>query len=806
VAKVRSRPRPKPAARPGRAKSARPNVGRRRRKTSSLASVGKLIFRIEAVGVALLAVALLAIPWLVPATRGATELRDGMVSMFGLLVFALIGLIAFMGLAVILRRFDQVFASWRPWAIGFLILAFTSGLLGFFRPDWQLGGVFLHDVTAGGDLGHLMAGSALGVLAWLVLGLGAFAVITPTGAQSTARNIGSGLRTVWNWGLPIRAYQSARALAQLVFPTRTPPQGAEKVPLDSVIWAQQSEPPPEAPVAVVEQPAEPEPPPPDVGKQVSLPLDGAGEDDDEDDTPAQGGKQRNAHDGWQLPALDLLVEVTNTEGQPDNTDRARLLVDALASFGVNAKVVQVNEGPTVTQFGIEPGWDVKTKRIQERDAAGKPLLDRQGKPKTRIEEVSRTRVRVNQITALANDLALALAAPSLRIESPVPGKPFVGIEVPNHTAALVTLRSVVESPQFKRAAMRSRLTLALGKSVSGEPSVTDLAKSSGKSVCINSIIACILMHASPEEVRFVMIDPKRVELAPFADIPHLAFSSIITEMDQVVGTLQAVIHEMESRYRRFAQIGVRNIESFNKHPNVESKLPYWVMIIDELADLMMAAPVEVERQLCRLAQLARATGIHLVVATQRPSVDVVTGLIKANFPTRIAFAMSSQVDSRTVLDTAGAEKLLGRGDMLFMPTDAAKPRRLQGVFVSDKEVEDVVNFWTQDRFEGIDREMFDNLLKEAKAAVEKEASTSDDDPIMEQALSLAREHRTISTSMLQRRLRIGYPRAARLMDDLEERGYVAPAEGTGSRQVLLPAYGDMPDGVDHEIEESAEIT
>ena len=812
VAKVRSRPRPKPGARLGRTKPARPSVGRRRRQASPLASVGKLVFRLEAIGVALLAIALLAIPWLVPATRGATDLRDSIVSTFGLLVFALIGLIAYLGLAVIRRRFDQVFASWRPWAIGFLILAFTSGLLGFFRPDWQLGGVFLADVTAGGDLGYLLAGSPLGILAWLTLGLASFAIITPSGAQTSARNIGRGLRTVWNWGLPIRAFQSAHALTQLVFPTRTPPQGTEKVPLNSVIWAQQSEPAPEAPVAVIEQPADPEPPP-DVGEQVSLPLNGADEAED-DETPPAEGKQRNAHDGWQLPALDLLVEVTNTEGQPDNTARARLLVETLASFGVDTKVVQVNEGPTVTQFGIEPGWEVKTKRVQERDAAGKPLLDRLGKPKTRIEEVSRTRVRVNQITALANDLALALAAPSLRIESPVPGKPFVGIEVPNHTAALVTLRSVVESPQFKRAAMRSRLTLALGKSVSGEPSVTDLGKmphlliagatGSGKSVCINSIIACILMHASPEEVRFVMIDPKRVELAAFADIPHLAFSSIITEMDQVVGTLQAVIHEMESRYRRFAQLSVRNIESFNKHPSVQSKLPYWVMIIDELADLMMAAPFEVERQLCRLAQLARATGIHLIVATQRPSVDVVTGLIKANFPTRIAFAMSSQVDSRTVLDTAGAEKLLGRGDMLFMATDAAKPRRLQGVFVSDKEVEDVVNFWTQDRFEGIDREMFDDLLKEAKATVEKEAEPSDD-PIMEKAISLAREHRTISTSMLQRRLRIGYPRAARLMDDLEERGYVAPAEGSGSRQVLLPEYGDMPDGVDSEVEEGAEV-
>jgi S-DNA-T family DNA segregation ATPase FtsK/SpoIIIE len=401
---------------------------------------------------------------------------------------------------------------------------------------------------------------------------------------------------------------------------------------------------------------------------------------------------------------------------------------------------------------------------------------------------------VNQITALANDLALALAAPSLRMESPVPGKPFVGIEVPNHTAALVTLRSVIESAQFRRLSVRSRLGLALGKSVGGEAVVADLGKmphlliagatGSGKSVCINAIIACILMHASPEEVRFVMIDPKRVELSAFADIPHLAFSSIITDVDQVVGTLQAVIHEMEARYRRFASLAVRNIESYNRHEACPSKLPYWVVVIDELADLMMAAPYEVERQICRLAQLARATGIHLIVATQRPSVDVVTGLIKANFPTRIAFAMSSQVDSRTILDMAGAEKLLGRGDMLYLPTDAAKPSRLQGVYVSDQEVERLVSFWTQDRFQEVDREVFDHLLEEAKDAAPSEPS-SEDDELLERAIGLAREHRSVSTSMLQRRLRIGYPRAARLMDDLEERGVVGPAEGQGSRAVLL---------------------
>ncbi|MCH7511700.1 MAG: DNA translocase FtsK, partial [Chloroflexi bacterium] len=717
---------------------------------------------------------------------------------FGLLVFAFIALIALLGLALIRRQLDSVFATWKPWAIVALSATFVSGLLGFFRPGWQLGDVLLDEVTAGGDLGHLMAGNPIGIIVWLAAGVAAFAVISPTGAATALHGLDIAARTAWGWRVPQRTWGSVRALGNLVFPTRPPAEGAPKVPLDSVIWAQHAgaeeidQAVAEPPVADAEVAA-----PSDIGEQAPLPMNGDAPDELE---TVPGDEPRKAQDGWQLPPLDVLIDVNPQEGQTDNAARGHLIVETLASFGVDARVIQVNEGPTVTQFGIEPGWDVKTRRIPERDASGRPVLDRDGTPKVRAEEVSRTRVRVNQITGLANDLALALAAPSLRIESPVPGKPFVGIEVPNHTATLVTLRGVVESAQFRRASLRSRLTLALGTSVAGEPIVADLAKmphlliagatGSGKSVCINAIIACLLMHASPEEVRFVMIDPKRVELSAFAKIPHLAFSSIITETDQVVGTLQAIIHEMESRYRRFASLAVRNIESYNKHPSCPSRLPYWVVIIDELADLMMAAPYEVERQICRLAQLARATGIHLIIATQRPSVDVVTGLIKANFPTRIAFAMSSQVDSRTVLDSAGAEKLLGRGDMLYLPTDAAKPRRIQGVYVSDEEIEQLVSFWTQDRFQGQDREMFDHLLEEAQAHPEEQES---DDPMLARAKDLAQEHRSISTSMLQRRLRIGYPRAARLMDMLEDQGIVAAAEGSGSRQVLLKEPEEEPE-------------
>ena len=411
-------------------------------------------------------------------------------------------------------------------------------------------------------------------------------------------------------------------------------------------------------------------------------------------------------------------------------------------------------------------------------------------------EVSRTRVRVNKITTLQNDLALALAAPSLRIEAPVPGRAIVGIEVPNDSASVVSLRAVMETHDFYDLVRETKLAVALGKGVSGTAIVADLAKmphlliagatGSGKSVCMNAVIAGIMMNATPDDVRFVMIDPKRVELTPYGRIPHLAFSEVIIDIDKVVGVLQAVVSEMEARYKKFSAVAVRNIEAYNRHPRVMRKLPYWVVIIDELADLMMAAPFEVERLVCRLAQLARATGIHLVVATQRPSVDVITGLIKANFPTRIAFAVTSQTDSRTILDMGGAEKLLGRGDMLYMPTDAAKPVRIQGVYVSDAEIERLVEFWTDDRFSALTPENADALLEEALLARNGDEDTDldDDDPALDEARELASMHERISPSMLQRRLRIGAVKANRVIETLESEGIVGPLEEGESRRVL----------------------
>jgi len=804
MAKARSAPRPpagrsvqRPPAVSGAGRRGRPRlVGRRRGGPSPFALVVTLLFRRETLGAALVVLAALAIPWLVPVTELASSLRDDLVQALGLHVFLIIAVLGTMGWLVLRRSLGSVVVHWQSWLAGGLAAVVLLGVFGLFRPHWELGQTSLSEVTAGGDLGHALVSTGPGILIWLGCAAAALAVRWPRASRHALARSPHVAVAVWRWRIPQRVWAGLQATLQAVFPTRATPPPKPRVPVDTLMWARTAPATlsPEPETSASPAPVEEAGPPSDFGWQTELPLPSKEDAATEEAPPPTAAHSREEEGGWMLPPLDILAGVAPQEDvQPDNTARAQLIVDTLGSFGVDARIIQISEGPTVTQFGIEPGWDVKTRAVPERDSTGRPILDRDGKPKTRTEEVSRTRVRVSQITSLANDLALALATPSIRIEAPVPGKPVLGIEVPNNLAALVTLRSVIESPPFQRLAARSKLALALGKSVAGEPVVADLAKmphlliagatGSGKSVCINSIIACLLMHALPAQVRLVMVDPKRVELAAFARIPHLAFSSIVVDLDKVVGTLQAVIHEMESRYRRFASLAVRNIDAFNRHPRAPFRMPYWVVIIDELADLMMAAPYEVERQICRLAQLARATGIHLIIATQRPSVDVVTGLIKANFPTRIAFAVSSQVDSRTILDGAGAEKLLGRGDMLYMPTDAAKPKRLQGVFVSDPEIDRLVGFWTQERFLQMDRPVYDHLLEEAKPAVDE--LTGAEDPLLERARELAAEHGRISTSLLQRRLRIGYPRAARLIDMLEEDGVVGPAEGAGSREVLL---------------------
>ena len=495
---------------------------------------------------------------------------------------------------------------------------------------------------------------------------------------------------------------------------------------------------------------------------------------------------------WSLPALSLLAEAPreSDEPPPDHDGTARLIERTLGEYGIEVEVAEVKPGPVVTMFGLVPGWRRRSREVKEKTADGKPLVDSNGKAVVRSVEEN-TRVKVDSIVAREKDMALALAAPSLRIEAPIPGASLVGIEVPNARPAVVTLRSVMESEAFQPIRSKSKLALALGRGSGGEEAVADLARmphlliagstGSGKSVCINSVIACIVMHNSPWETRMLLIDPKRVELTPYNGIPHLLIP-VVVEVEIAVQALKGMIREMQERYKRMEEVGARNIEGFNRRLPPEERMPLLVVCVDELADLMMSAPYDIEHSIIKLAQLGRATGIHLVVATQRPSVDVVTGLIKANFPSRISFAVASQVDSRTILDSVGAEKLLGRGDMLYQPQDAPKPRRIQGAYISDNEIEELVRYWS--RQQGPPPPEIPILLVDESEEMGQRGEDMGDELFLK-AYDLATHYNRLSTSLLQRRLRIGYPRAARLMDLLEEEGVVGPGEAGKSREVLV---------------------
>lgn len=473
-----------------------------------------------------------------------------------------------------------------------------------------------------------------------------------------------------------------------------------------------------------------------------------------------------------MPSLDLFATASEARyGEADASRKAHLIEETLANFGIPVKVIEVNAGPTVTQFGLEPGF------VMRRTTDG---------------QMRQRKVSVGRISALQHDLELALAAAPIRIETPVPGRPIVGIEVPNQSISLVSLRGVLESDPMKKK--RGPLRIALGRDVSGMPIAADLsgmphlliagATGSGKSVCINAIVACLLYNNSPDSLRLIMVDPKRVELTSFNSIPHL-LGPVIVNVDEVRAALQWVVDEMDSRFKLFAEAHVRNIEGFNERAiktEGSPTLPYIVVLIDELADLMLAAPEETEKLLTRLAQMARATGIHLIIATQRPSVNVVTGLIKANFPSRISFAVTSSVDSRVVLDTPGAEKLIGRGDMLYMASDSSKLLRMQGCFVSDEELGRLVHFWRERAI----TEMRD-IVEEPPWKELGNGSKNGGDDLIEKATQLARQSSTTSISFMQRKLGIGYPRAARLMDQLQELGIVGPDEGGGKPRAVLPA-------------------
>ncbi len=579
------------------------------------------------------------------------------------------------------------------------------------------------------------------------------------------------------------------------------------------------------------------------------PIDDEDEDDDEDEVPAvvappvaarrhepeveppvEAKSEGNASSKWLRPDFMSVLE----EGSEQKIDqeilleRAQIIEETLDSFGAPGKVIEVNTGPVITQFGVEPDY------VEKRGG-------------------QRSRVKVSAIAALDRDLALALAAKSIRIEAPVPGKGFVGIEVPNAESAVVSLRDVMSSDYHQHKVAKSKLAIGLGRRVDGAPISADLtemphlliagATGSGKSVCVNAIISCLLLQNTPDELQMIMVDPKRVELAGYNGLPHLV-APVVVDLERIVGVLKWVQREMDDRYKRFAALGARNIQDFNrKRPQEQPQMPYLVVIVDELADLMMLAPDETERLVARLAQMARATGIHLIISTQRPSVDVVTGLIKANFPARIAFAVASSVDSRVIIDQPGAEKLLGRGDMLFQAPDSAAPLRMQGVYLSDNEINRITSYWKSTRAlkggkgsqperpamssspldehakpVGVGRrpdggpiindrrapvtgqpvppggngerrqdrqQTFWEEVEEAEMDIDDDAMEGVDD-LYDEAVKLVRGRNKASISMLQRHFRIGYTRSARLIDLMEERGVVGPAESGAKPRLVIP--------------------
>ncbi|MFW6103173.1 MAG: DNA translocase FtsK [Chloroflexota bacterium] len=684
----------------------------------------------------------------------ATDFWSSLLQLFGLGIFLLILAIAAL-IWLIVVGFRPLYERWNVFAGAALLAMGVWGFLALFKPT---GGIFW-TVTLGGKVGQTILGApdmwgAVRVAALIVAGI---ILVWPGPLMRTGRwLVRPRPRTATAYTTPKRMQSASAPSERSVLREEPEPGPGSKA--DHILEEKKTE----ADLVSPDAPRRGFP----FGKRES-PKSAAA-------VAVQAPLSEPIREpivtlgGWQIPPIDVLEKPHETQLDKEEIDkRARLIEEALDSYGVEAHVAQINSGPTVTQFGVEPGWVRKYRKVTDENGEEKQ------------EEVSRTRIRVDKITALSNDLALALAAPSIRIEAPIPGKSMVGIEVPNSAFGSVALRSVIESTTFQKLHAKTKLALALGKGAGGEAVAGDLTRmphlliagstGSGKTVCLDSIICCLLMHNSPDDLRLLLVDPKRVELVSFSEIPHLA-SPVVVDTERAVKVLRWLNAEMDRRYREFAKSKARNIEGYNKDRSPGEAMPYLVLVIDELADLMMAAFDEVEHTLCRLAQLARATGIHLVVATQRPSVDVVTGLIKANFPTRMSFAVTSQVDSRTILDVVGAEKLLGRGDMLYLPSEAGRPKRLQGTFVSDAEMEKLVQFWAaQRRQEGVLITPED--LENEPGSGQK---TPVADPMLDEARKLASEHNHVSASFLQRKLRIGYPRAARIMEQLEME---TPSEG-----------------------------
>ena len=525
-------------------------------------------------------------------------------------------------------------------------------------------------------------------------------------------------------------------------------------------WAEELEPPPRPPATPPPPSATAVPPPETAGSGVMV----------VDDAPRP--RRSPATEGQRdprLPSLDMLEKGAVINLTDEEIERKKATIEqTLEDFGLKGSVTEIRRGPSVTQFGVTPGY------LEGTGPDGEPKLKK---------------VRVSRIAALRKDLALALAVPRLRIEAPVPGRGIVGVEVPNAATNVVRLRTILESQAFTR--LDAPLAIALGQGVSGAPLAVDLARmphlliagttGSGKSVSLTAFVACLVFNNPPERLRLVMIDPKKVELIRFNGLPHL-LGNVEVEHERIAGVLRWLIMEMDRRYQAFSELGAKNLEVYNQKASRRGgeQLPYIAVFIDEMADLMAMYGEEVERALCRLAQMARATGIHLVVATQRPSTDVITGLIKANFPARISFAVASGTDSRVILDTVGAEQLLGQGDMLFLSPEAGEPVRIQGCFVSDNEIERLVTHWR--------RAVSQDEPQEApwEKLIARQEVIAETDDMLEEAIELAKKRDTISTSLIQRRLRVGYPRAARLMEALYELDLVEdPKEGGRTRRTFV---------------------
>jgi S-DNA-T family DNA segregation ATPase FtsK/SpoIIIE len=789
-------------------------LGQRRQPGGGVEALARSLFRAEVGGALLALLAVFTLLSLLTANRG--QLTGGWVdflrSLFGWGAWGVPLVLGIWGLWMVIRAIDQMpNLPWqRPAGLAFLFVASITAISLLVDPELRA------QMAQRGDAGGLVGKFLADALQQSVGAAGAWAFVTFLLVTGAFLLLDQRLLEAWR---ALQEWSARREVART--PTAAlPGQPITPLPGGDLPWwkrlfapsapSERSFAPPEETTLVRPKPLRPSPSEasaqernlaskPAASRQSgpNLPLTRPIGEGELRPPRIVGGAQE-----WKLPALDAILTNYDRVTDDDNHIRmqGRLIQETLALFGVPADFEGAYKGPAVTQYLIKPGY-------VERKVGN---------------EVQRVKVKVAKIAALANDLALALAAPSVRVEAPIPGTNYVGIEVPNQASNIVGLKELMESEAF--AEKKRILPIALGEDVKGQPIITDLtrmphlliagATGSGKSVCINSIIACLLLTHTPDTLRLLMIDPKMVELSVYNGIPHL-LSPVVTDVDKAAGVLFWTVKEMERRYALFSKANARDLVRYNAYleKNGEKPLPYIVVIVDEMADLMMAAPEEVEKHICRLAQMARAVGIHLIIATQRPSVDVITGLIKANFPARIAFAVSSQTDSRVILDIPGAERLLGRGDMLFMAPDASKLERIQGAMVTDEEIGRLVNYWRRIRtLEGATLPSLDlseaSGLREATSSgpapapaapppaqkppaegptrsdqpslfeqIEQLRAVEARDELFDLAVAIVREHGRGSVNLLQRKLRIGYTRAARLIEQLHEAGVLGPDLG-----------------------------